>query len=225
MTRITNDINVCVRASYVWTDFGSICPVGPCRARWATHAAGGVGFNNQIDIVRSSTGSYEYIIEPTARIAIDLNIRVRGNGTYAGFEDVTGPIAVGDQVEVFETESSLVGRGRVTEIDGERELVYLSVDWSSLTDDSVLERVKSSSTTGQALFLSSESTTVASDRPAWMTLVVSPSLAYITATDVGVSVTAPAEGWTNNSTVTLSVSCGRQAYEYRSRSDQMAVMA
>jgi hypothetical protein len=65
-------------------------------------------------------------------IEIDLNVRVRGNGTYAGFEDVTGSLSVGEQVEVFESESSLVGVGRVTEIDPVRQLVYLSVDWASL---------------------------------------------------------------------------------------------
>lgn len=66
------------------------------------------------------------------RIVIDPNVRVRGNGTYAGFEDVDGPIAVGEDVQVYEHESGLVGKGRVTEIDRERELVYLSVDWPSL---------------------------------------------------------------------------------------------
>jgi len=74
------------------------------------------------------------------RIAIDPNVRVRGNGTYAGFEDVqwalTGlqvdGLQVGDAVEVFERESDLTGEGRVTEIDGAKSLVYLSVDWSTL---------------------------------------------------------------------------------------------
>jgi hypothetical protein len=68
----------------------------------------------------------------TTTIMIDPNVRVRGNGTYAGLEDVRGNIAVGVEVEVFEPESDLVGQGRVTEIDVERRLVYLSVDWSSL---------------------------------------------------------------------------------------------
>lgn len=66
------------------------------------------------------------------RIAIDPNIRVRGTGTYAGFEDADGPLAVGDVVEVFEPESDLVGKGSVTDVDAERELVYLSVEWASL---------------------------------------------------------------------------------------------
>jgi hypothetical protein len=72
------------------------------------------------------------------RIAIDPNVRVRGNGTYAGFEDVqwaltglTG-LQVGDAVEVFERESDLTGEGRVTEIDLAKRLVYVSVEWSTL---------------------------------------------------------------------------------------------
>ena len=66
------------------------------------------------------------------RIEIDLNVRIRGNGSFAGFEDVRGPISVGQEIEVYEQESAVFGRGRVTEIDSERELVYLSVDWGSL---------------------------------------------------------------------------------------------
>lgn len=66
------------------------------------------------------------------RIAIDPNIRVRGNGTYAGFEDADGPLVVGDIVEVFEPESGLAGQGNVADVDNERELVYLSVEWASL---------------------------------------------------------------------------------------------
>ncbi|GHE41985.1 hypothetical protein GCM10017673_50230 [Streptosporangium violaceochromogenes] len=66
------------------------------------------------------------------RIAIDPNIRVRGNGTYAGFEDADGPLAVGDIVEVFEPESGLAGQGNVADVDNERGLAYLSVEWASL---------------------------------------------------------------------------------------------
>lgn len=68
------------------------------------------------------------------RIEIDPNVRVRGNGTRAGFEDVYGPIAVNMQVEVFEPESGLVGPGRVTEIDAVKRLVFLSVEWSKLRE-------------------------------------------------------------------------------------------
>ncbi|MFE9685795.1 hypothetical protein [Streptomyces sp. NPDC006285] len=66
------------------------------------------------------------------RIEIDPNVRVRGNGTRAGFEDVSGPLAVNMDVEVYEPESELVGPARVTEIDTGKQLVFLSVDWANL---------------------------------------------------------------------------------------------
>ncbi len=67
-------------------------------------------------------------------IEIDPNVRVRGNCTYAGFEDIVGEhqFAVGDDVEVVEPEADLAGQGRILEIDVVKELVYLAVDWSSL---------------------------------------------------------------------------------------------
>lgn len=66
------------------------------------------------------------------RIEIDPNVRVRGNGTRAGFEDVSGPLAVNMKVEVYEPESELVGPARVTEIDTLKQLVFLSVEWAKL---------------------------------------------------------------------------------------------
>ena len=66
------------------------------------------------------------------RIEIDLNVRVRGNWTLAGLEDADGPVRAGDMVEVFEQESGLVGKGQIQEIDVDRGLIYLSVDWKSL---------------------------------------------------------------------------------------------
>jgi hypothetical protein len=65
-------------------------------------------------------------------VEIDPNVRVRGNATYAGLEDVTGRIEVGQEVTVRESEAGVLGTGRVTQIDAERQLVYLSVDWSLL---------------------------------------------------------------------------------------------
>lgn len=67
------------------------------------------------------------------RIAIDMNVRVRGNLTYSGFEDIEGDMAVeGAPVEVYEPESGIAGTGRIVELDRERELVYLEVDWAGL---------------------------------------------------------------------------------------------
>lgn len=68
----------------------------------------------------------------TSRIAIDPNVRVRGNETYAGFEDVEGVVGVDDDVEVWEPEIGLTGLGRITDIDADRRLIYLAVDWASL---------------------------------------------------------------------------------------------
>ncbi|ROQ96791.1 hypothetical protein EDE04_3260 [Streptomyces sp. 2132.2] len=70
----------------------------------------------------------------TTRIEIDPNVRVRGNGTRAGLEDVTGPLRIGLEVEVYEPESGLVGPGRVTEIDPAKQLVFLSVEWHQLRE-------------------------------------------------------------------------------------------
>ncbi|CAB4777967.1 MAG: hypothetical protein F2718_05080 [Actinobacteria bacterium] len=67
------------------------------------------------------------------RVEIDPNIRVRGNHTYVGFEECENIVVCGDEVEVFEEESGLVGRGRVIEVDHQARLVFLEVDWSALS--------------------------------------------------------------------------------------------
>jgi hypothetical protein len=66
------------------------------------------------------------------RIRIDPNIRVRGNHTLAERHDVDGPILVGTAVEVYEPEADIVGNGRVVEVDTDRDLIVLAVDWPSL---------------------------------------------------------------------------------------------
>lgn len=66
------------------------------------------------------------------RVEIDLNVRVRGNWTFSGVDDADGPIHVGDFVEVYEGETGACGSGRIEEIDYERGLIYLSVDWASI---------------------------------------------------------------------------------------------
>jgi len=68
------------------------------------------------------------------RVEIDLNVRVRGNWTFSGLEDTSGPVEAGQVVEVFEAESGLSGPGIVEEIDEDRRLIYLSVDWAALRD-------------------------------------------------------------------------------------------
>lgn len=71
----------------------------------------------------------------TTRVAIDLNVRVAEGQTYAGFEDVEGSRPVdGETVHVYERESGIFGKATVTHVDDSRQLIYLAVDWSSLTD-------------------------------------------------------------------------------------------
>lgn len=70
----------------------------------------------------------------TTRVEIDLNVRVRGNETYAGLEHVHGPIEVGQDVLAWESEDDIVGHATVTDIDMRRRLVYLAVDWRSLRE-------------------------------------------------------------------------------------------
>jgi hypothetical protein len=68
------------------------------------------------------------------RVQIDPNVRTEGNGTYAGFEDVRGVLALGVEVILYEPESMIEGVGRVTRLDVEAGIVYLDVDWSSFHD-------------------------------------------------------------------------------------------
>lgn len=66
------------------------------------------------------------------RVEIDPNIRVRGNQTLADYGDADGPLSVGQPVRVHESEAGIVGDGVVTELDPEKRLAVLRVDWASL---------------------------------------------------------------------------------------------
>jgi hypothetical protein len=142
----------------------------------------------------------QYIQRKRTRVEIDLNVRVRGNDTFVGFGDVSGPIAIGESVEVFESESGVSGEGRVTEIDGDRELVYLSVDWSSLKEDdsSSCEETPASDST-QLLFIGTSSATTTSttamtntfSQQSWIELVPRPCLADISGNNAAIWITAP----------------------------------
>jgi hypothetical protein len=71
---------------------------------------------------------------PLTSVEIDPNVRVRGNQTLSALENVHGPIAVGQAVEVFEPEADIVGNAWVSDIDTDKGLVYLRVMWSSLKE-------------------------------------------------------------------------------------------
>lgn len=68
------------------------------------------------------------------RVEIDPNVRTRHGSTFTGVRYVDGPVAIGDKVTVFESEADIEGWGTVTEIDKDKGLVYLRVDWASLRD-------------------------------------------------------------------------------------------
>jgi len=67
-------------------------------------------------------------------VCIDLNVRTHGNQTFTDLRDVEGPIVVGQDVEVYESESGIYGPGRVTRIDRRKGLVYLAVEWAELRE-------------------------------------------------------------------------------------------
>jgi hypothetical protein len=176
-----------VRGNYIYAGFGS-------GLRWTLHTAiagnavgvSAIGGSVVVGSTYTYTGS-ELISMSKTRVAIDPNVRVRGNGTYAGFEDVTGPIEVNEQVEVYEPESGLTGDGQVTEIDAERRLVYLSVNWASLTeaDD------PRPAAPGGILYISAN--TIGEDD--WLGLSAAPSLAYVNIATYTMNVIAPVGPW------------------------------
>jgi len=72
----------------------------------------------------------------TIEIIIDPNLRIEGNRTFAEFADVMGgfidDIRPGDRVIVLEEETDVIGDATVYAIDPEKELIDLTVDWTSL---------------------------------------------------------------------------------------------
>lgn len=88
----------------------------------------------------------------TARITIDPNVRVSGNRTYAGLEDVDGgPVKPGDRVRVWEPESDVSGSATVERVDAERGLVYLDVNWSALRAPATMPPPFTSSAGGRGI--------------------------------------------------------------------------
>lgn len=68
----------------------------------------------------------------TARVAVDMNVR---GGTVAGIDDAGGPVAIGDQVLAVDPFDGLVTDGTVLDMDQEKRLLYLAVDWGTFRDD------------------------------------------------------------------------------------------
>lgn len=179
MTRAAMDSGFRIRATYSYLGFG------PYPGQGALPTAGG----NVVIGGSYAYSGFSFVSSPTTRVRIDPNVRVRGNGTYAGFEDVDGPMAVGELVEVYEAESGITGEGRITEIDGDRQLVYLSVDWASLSEGGSQQ---GSSAQGTMLYFAEEQSTSEDE---WMSLIARPCLAYVGLSDTTMWVTAPAGSW------------------------------
>ena len=160
----------------------------------------------------------ERVQRQRTRVEIDLNVRVRGNGTFVGFDDVSGPVAVGESVEVYESESGVAGEGRVTEIDGDRELIFLSVDWASLKEEGAssggessqaatgdgwsfitgdqwtvnsFAAMETSAATTQLVFVGAVASTVTASQDPWLDLIPRPCLAGMAGSNGTVYVTAP----------------------------------
>lgn len=72
------------------------------------------------------------------RIAIDPNVRTEGNRTYAGFGDLFGDVDelhAGDYALAMGEETDVVFDAKVHEINHDRRLIYLIVDWQSGRSD------------------------------------------------------------------------------------------
>jgi hypothetical protein len=194
MEHFANDPNVRVCGNYAYLGFGrqagdpDYLTLAGGYAQYVTLAG---------NVPPGGTFAYTgptYVPATKTCIAIDPNVRIRGNATYAGFEDVEGPMAVGEQVEVYEAESGLTGEGRVTEIDADRKLVYLSVDWSSLKEAESGNGVPSqgsSPVSGGVVYVSNTGDLSATE-DSWLSLATRPALAYVGFSDMTLSITAPA---------------------------------
>lgn len=76
------------------------------------------------------------------RVIIDQNIRLsfgdKNDATYSGYEDVIGEELPRpkEHVYVVEIESGLTGHARVLGMDTEKRLLFLDVDWNTLSKSS-----------------------------------------------------------------------------------------
>lgn len=174
MSRFVNDFTMRIQASY---RYAGLAVVGQAPPPGIMYIPANYTYSGAAYVPRKRT-----------RISIDLNVRVRGNNTYVGFEQVFGPVSVGELVEVYEAESGLSGEGRITEIDGERELVFISVDWSALSEKEPEEtRV---SVSNASLMFVMEPTTSTTTSEAWKGLVAAPSLVEVLSAGTGLQFTA-----------------------------------
>jgi hypothetical protein len=55
-------------------------------------------------------------------------------GTFSGVEDCDGPVPVGDAVAAVWEGTPLETSATVVEVDDERHLVFLNVDWAGIRE-------------------------------------------------------------------------------------------
>jgi len=81
------------------------------------------------------------------RISIDPNVRVSGNITFSGFEDMRDPDGhptglwpvTGQYLVAFEEEAGLQGPAKVVHVEHDKRLVYLKVPWAKFGRDTLVD--------------------------------------------------------------------------------------
>lgn len=68
------------------------------------------------------------------QIRIDLNDRDKRGFVPANISDAIGPLEVGEPAIVYEPDDSVWLSAEIREIDAERGIVWLDVDWSDMHD-------------------------------------------------------------------------------------------
>src|SRR5688500_10379381 len=69
------------------------------------------------------------------RVPIDLNDRSHGCWTRARLAAASAPVVPGDVVIACEPEEGVVALAHVRQVDSDKGLILLEVDWASLRDD------------------------------------------------------------------------------------------
>lgn len=69
------------------------------------------------------------------RVPIDLNDRSHGGLTRARLAAASAPVVPGDAVMACEPEEGVVALAHVRQVDADKGLILLEVDWASLRDD------------------------------------------------------------------------------------------
>ena len=79
--------------------------------------------------------SVTWYLSGLPRVPIDLNDRSHGGLTRARLADASAPVGAGDAVVACEPEEGVVALAHVRQVDSDKGLIFLEVDWASLRDD------------------------------------------------------------------------------------------